>query len=111
MKTKKTFKSLTNQGLLTVDLSHGPNPDVEMPGSPMGYWSTPIARGSLMRTCCVSLEFAQKRCRQYIERNAIGGGNWTGGLLCVDGEPIGRVSYNGRAWDLEDKELTEIPRP
>ena len=106
MKTAK-FKPPPKIGLLTVDLSHRPNLDIEMPGTPRGYWSQPIDRGVLTRTCVKSIAHAVERCRNYIAKNQLGGGNWNGGLLCIDGEPIGRVSYNGRAWDLDDNELTE----
>jgi hypothetical protein len=52
---------------------------------------------------------ASKVARKYIERNGLGGGNWTGGqLFLVLGnkrKEFGRVSYNGRAWDLRGGEI------
>lgn len=89
--------------IMTVDLSHEPNPDVDG-----GYWSPPIDRGTTHCVRALSLTDASQQCRQYIDHNGLGGGNWTGGTICIDGEPVGRVSYNGRVWSLDDETtLTE----
>lgn len=49
---------------------------------------------------------ASKVCRLFIEKNELGGGNWTGGaVLNRDFEQIGRVSYNGRVWDKNESEI------
>lgn len=89
--------------IMTVDLSHVPNPDVDG-----GYWSPPIDRGTTKRTRVLSLTDASQQCRAYISRNELGGGNWTGGTIRIDSEPVGRVSYNGRVWSLDDETtLTE----
>ena len=46
-----------------------------------------------------SLAHASQVCRQYIDENELGGGNWVGGEITHDdGSPIARVSYNGRVW-------------
>jgi len=44
-------------------------------------------------------------CRSWIEANNLGGGNWAGGEILKDGILVGRVSYNGRVWDIQDKEI------
>lgn len=46
-----------------------------------------------------SIKECQKIVREYIERNLLGGGNWTGGKVFKDGEQVGYISYNGRYWD------------
>lgn len=44
-------------------------------------------------------EEASQVCREYIDANGLGAGNWTGGLvLGADGSPVAKVSYNGRVW-------------
>ena len=85
---------------LTVSLSHARNPDIDG-----GYWDAPVDPGKRVRVPVISLKGAQKVVRNYIERNNLGGGNWTGGELMYDGVPVGRISYNGRAWDLEGAEM------
>lgn len=89
--------------MITVDLSHAPNPDIEG-----GYWTPPIDRGVLMRTCVRSLKHASNRCLAYIAKNHLGGGNWDGGLICRNGKPIGRVSYNGRVWAMCGHDITGV---
>ncbi len=42
---------------------------------------------------------ASKAVRTYIQAYALGGGNWTGGELSLDGKPVAHVSYNGRVWE------------
>lgn len=46
---------------------------------------------------------ASKLCRQYIGRHELGMGNWTGGVVDQDGEPIARVSFNGSVWGLPER--------
>ena len=45
----------------------------------------------------------QKAVRSYIERNLLGGGNWTGGEVYKDNDYVGRISYNGRFWDKDSE--------
>jgi hypothetical protein len=79
---------------LTVTLSHCPNPDIK--GT--GYWEEPVESGTARHVLASSLKRAQQIAQQYIDRNGLGGGNWTGGALMLDGKVIGHISYNGRAW-------------
>lgn len=85
---------------LTVRLSHAPNPDVAG-----GYWDAPVDPRKAQHALVNSLPQAQRAVRAYIERNNLGGGNWTGGELRLDGKPIGRISFNGRAWRLDGTEM------
>ncbi|WP_114947642.1 hypothetical protein [Microvirga calopogonii] len=41
---------------------------------------------------------ASKACRDYIEENDLGGGNWTGGAIRENGQLVGKVGYNGTIW-------------
>ncbi|WP_262298595.1 hypothetical protein [Microvirga sesbaniae] len=41
---------------------------------------------------------ASKACRDYIEENDLGGGNWTGGEIRENGQIVGKVAYNGTIW-------------
>ena len=45
-----------------------------------------------------SLREASKTCRSYIQGWNLGGGNWAGGEVSVNGEVVAWVSYNGRVW-------------
>lgn len=47
-----------------------------------------------------SIEECQQIVREYIDKHALGGGNWTGGDVYLHGEVIGRISYNGRYWPV-----------
>lgn len=85
---------------LTVRLSHCPNPDI---GG--GYWETPIDPRKPQHVLVNSLPNAQQTVRDYIERNNLGSGNWNGGDLRLDGKTIGRISYNGRAWRLDNSPM------
>lgn len=81
---------------LTVTLSHAGNPDLEDLG---GYWTDDGREsGKPAHVLVNSLAQAQQAVLAYIERNGLGGGNWTGGALRLDGVQIGHISYNGRAW-------------
>ncbi len=86
--------------MLTVELKHAPNPDIDG-----GYWQdgNPSARRHVIPVTC--LEAASVMCRQYIERNGLGAGNWTGGTIKRDGKPFAKVSYNGRIWALDGNHL------
>ena len=63
--------------LLTVKLSHRPNPDLFDRG---GYWEEPAESGKTQTVPVNSYGEASKVCQDYIRRNSLGGGNWTG--LC-----------------------------
>jgi hypothetical protein len=89
---------------LLVELKHSPNPDVRG-----GYWQPPVDSGRARLVPATSTVQASKLCREFIERNELGGGNWSGGKLyeVVAGKKklIGNISYNGRVWDLQGLEM------
>ena len=56
-----------------------------------------------------TLKEASITCRQYIEENELGGGNWSGGQVYQNNRLIAEVSYNGRVWALgADRKEIEI---
>lgn len=81
--------------MITVTLKHARNPDVQG-----GYWQPPVdpAKAQYVRVACIA--DASKACVDYIARNNLGGGNWTGGDIKSEttGKIIGNVSYNGKVW-------------
>ena len=54
---------------------------------------------------CNSLKECSRHCLKYIGMFDLGGGNWNGGQVFQDGIQIARISYNGRIWDMDDKEI------
>lgn len=51
-----------------------------------------------------SIKEASEKCVAWIERNDLGAGNWNGGRI------IAHISYNGRAWKVDNgiRTLNEI---
>ena len=78
---------------MTVTVRHAPNPDIVG-----GYWQHPVDSRKARQVPVDDIEDASYVCRRYIDRNELGGGNWTGGDVFNNGEYIGRISYNGRFW-------------
>lgn len=86
---------------MKVTLSHARNPDISG-----GYWDKPIDAAKPRSIPCDSFADAAYVARRYITRNNLGGGNWTGGQITDEfGKTVARVSFNGRVWDLNDKEI------
>ena len=52
-----------------------------------------------------SLDEARRVCLRYIAKWNLGGSQWDGGQIFEGGKQIANVSYNGRVWDTEDKEI------
>lgn len=70
------------------NIDHDENPFAPLPGT------------TTYKASVQSLEEAVVVCRQYIEYNELGGGNWIGGQVtnADTGEHVAYISYNGRAW-------------
>lgn len=84
---------------LKVTLSHTSNPDVRG-----GYWEPTVDSRRKQVVEVNSIEEAASTCRQYIERNHLGGGNWNGGKVTDEaGKHVADISYNGRAWQPAPK--------
>lgn len=84
---------------LQVELKAGPNPDYNAPDD------RATMRIKAFRHSVDSYKDASRAVRHFVETNNLGGGNWTGGRIFDDGRLVGRVSYNGRVWDLNDIEI------
>lgn len=48
---------------------------------------------------------ASRQCRDYIDQNGLGAGNWNGGEVYFQSCLIGTVSYNGRVWRPDGQEI------
>jgi hypothetical protein len=46
----------------------------------------------------LSIADAAQKCREFIDKNDLGGGNWNGGQVYLGAECVAVISYNGRAW-------------
>lgn len=66
----------------------GQRPDRALPGAERKHWKS-----------VTTLAEASSVCRDFIERNEMGAGNWAGGdVLDANNKVVARVSYNGRVW-------------
>jgi len=61
---------------------------------------------SWRRKRVTSLASASKACLKYIAEHSLGYGNWIGGDIYEGAAYVARVSYNGRLWLEDGKELT-----
>lgn len=92
--------------MYAIALSHAGNPDLHG-----GYRDYPEDPGLTRLLCVAGFGEASRAARAYIERNHLGGGNWTGGAVYRLGDgrsapvQVARVSYNGRVWDMAGKEI------
>jgi hypothetical protein len=93
----KIMPELNTNTQLQVELKADPNPDA------IDYRRSLRIKES--RHDVRSFVDASRLCRDFIEVNELGAGNWTGGRVFRNGKQIARVSYNGRVWDLQDKEI------
>lgn len=85
-----------------VLLDHAPNPDIEG-----GYWEPVTDVKTPLRSPIKSLKDASNQCLEFIRRNGLGAGNWTGGNVIVSAIQIAYISYNGRIWEQKGIEITE----
>lgn len=83
----------------TVRLSHSANPDIRG-----GYYQD-AGRPKVRDVEVKTLADASKKCLSYIDRNKLGGGNWSGGQVFKDGAQVAKVSYNGRIWAMDGAEI------
>jgi hypothetical protein len=83
--------------MLTVTLASVGNPDFgQNPSRPL-----PGVRN--VKRPALSVKHASAVCRDWIEENGIGGGNWAGGEVRDEKDAfVARISYNGRAWNEDD---------
>jgi len=50
-----------------------------------------------------SLEEASIECKDFIDRNYLGSGNWAGGDVFKYKKRIAKISYNGRIVSIQEK--------
>lgn len=83
--------------ILKVKLTNVGNPDFRQdPTKPV--WGT---KNKIITV--KSLKEARDVCREYIEDNDLGSGNWTGGQVYeMNNKQIAHISYNGRIWEGEE---------
>lgn len=96
MKLTKKEKEITHEQM-SVKLSSCGNPDLQQ--NPNDSLSPEV------HFQVATLKGASLMCVIYIARWSLGGGNWSGGQVYIGNKQIARVSYNGRVWDLNDKEI------
>ncbi|MBD2746127.1 hypothetical protein IC232_05365 [Microvirga sp. BT688] len=88
--TKK--KNNTTEPRYTVILDNCGNPD-------RGQDASRRLPGTVRKVVAADhFPAASKACRDYIEENDLGGGNWTGGDIRENGKVVAKVSYNGTVW-------------
>ncbi len=87
--------------MLTVTLSHVANRDIRSGG----YWVPPKDSGEARNVRVASLREARAKCLAYIDRNELGSGNWIGGAVFKNDVQIANISYNGRIWGMDGKEM------
>ena len=93
----RSEKEVTNEQMMTVKLSSCGNPDFRQ--NPNDCLSPPV------HIQVATLEGASLICMKYIASWNLGGGNWSGGQVYFGNAQIASVGYNGRIWDLDDKEI------
>ena len=82
---------------------YGQDPSQPLPGVPDAVATIASLSRATDRVPLHVLVEASRICRQYIESNELGSGNWAGGdILNKDGQVVARVSYNGKVWPVPD---------
>jgi hypothetical protein len=84
---------------MIVKLGHAKNPDIHG-----GYWVKP--KDGKRSVDVDSFAMASGACLGYIKRNGLGAGNWSGGQVYDGEKQVAIVSYNGRVWGMDGKEIT-----
>ena len=89
---------------MKVRLANCGNPDHgQNPNEPV--WGCPHASFPVVGT----LEEARRVCLRYIAKWELGGSQWAGGQVYDGhGNQIANISYNGRVWDMDDKEIRRL---
>jgi len=94
-------------GNWSVELAAEPNPDFTHSSYSSDHRGSVSIRSH--RVPVTSYLEASSVVQQFITKNELGGGNWTGGdIRDASGKVIGHVSYNGRVWDRPGSGAKEI---
>lgn len=85
---------------MNVIIKHAPNPDIKNGG----YWD---GKPDINNVAVMVRSYAEASnvCRAFIEKTGLGGGNWIGGQIFNGGKRVARVSFNGRIWNNDGKEI------
>lgn len=103
MKLIRKEKAIIKKSMMIVKLSSCGNPDFRQnPDEPL--YGCPDEFYAHVAT----FKGASELCTRYINRWELGGGNWSGGQVYNGDKQIAKVSYNGRVWDMNDKEIFVI---
>ena len=84
---------------LSVELSAKPNPDFDR------YSHEGSIEIKPKKVKVKSIEEAVSKVRSFINDKDLGAGNFTGGALYDGNTKIGRISYNGRVWDIDGNQM------
>lgn len=76
------------------------NPDIKQ-----GWWHPELIHCTQFTAVCSSLLDAWIILYTIMEKQVIGAGNLHIANVFKQGEFIGRFSYNGRFWDIDDNEI------
>ena len=84
---------------MKLKLEARPNPDY--PGDYRGMVNIPAIYVNVE-----SFKQASGLCREFIIKNMLGSGNWTGGEITGDNNQVlANISYNGKVWDYPSGKL------
>ena len=97
MNLAKKESVIAQEKMMIVNLSSCGNPDFQQ--NPHESLSPEV------HFQIATLEGASLICLKYIASWNLGGGNWSGGQVYNGDIMVAQVSYNGRVWDLDDKEI------
>jgi len=86
-------------------IKHCSNPDLYQHKLKGGYWSEMTRPNNVKHERVTTFAQASKICRKFIEKYDLGGGNWIDGEIYRNKKKVATVSYNGRVWDLNEKEI------
>lgn len=102
------FQALGDKTVYTVRVSRAE-------AAALGYMDDPRAKMTVMlagaegvpaaRVPAATTAQAGAQVRAYIETYGLSASELAGGELRLDGKVIGRISYNGRAWDVDGNEM------
>lgn len=81
--------------MMAVKLSSCGNPDFQQ------YAPLSLPKIIMVQT----LKEASEQCKAYIAEWNLGSGNWNGGQVYEGSKRIAQITYNGRIWDMNDKEI------
>jgi hypothetical protein len=95
---------VNSASVLSLCLDHAPNADIR---NGTGYWASPVDAAKA-KVRVDGLRAASEALVAWVERNELGFGNMTrrtGLVVDAAGAKVAQVSYNGRIWGVDGKEI------